>query len=104
MVLSFRAPSAAAPVPASAREKVLQMNFPGAILICAAVASFTLALRWAGVSKAWSNSEVVGLLVATALFLTAFVADQWFEKERALIIPSFLHNRVLIVGAVFEFL
>lgn len=104
MIFAFHAPKAAAPTPASSKEKLLQMDIPGSVLICATIVCFTLALRWAGVEKAWSDSDVVGTLVATPIFLILFAVDQWYQKERALIMPSFLKNRVLVVGAVFEFL
>lgn len=104
MVFAFHAPKAAAPTPASLKEKLLQMDIPGAILICATIVCFTLALRWAGVEKAWADSEVVGTLVATPIFLGLFAVDQCFQNDRALIMPSFLRNRVLVVGAIFEFL
>ncbi|KAG8162085.1 hypothetical protein KVR01_007850 [Diaporthe batatas] len=103
MIFAFHAPKAAAPIQASLKEKLLQMDLPGAVLICATIVCFTLALRWAGVEKAWADSEVVGTLVATPIFLILFALDQWFQRDRALIMPSFLKNRVLVVGAVFEF-
>ncbi|KAI0116204.1 putative gliotoxin efflux pump [Hypoxylon sp. NC0597] len=103
MFFAFRAPKAASPTPATTKEKLLQMDVPGAILICATVVCFTLALRWGGVEKAWGNSDVVGTLVATPIFLILFGIDQWFQGERALIMPSFLRNRILLVGAIFEF-
>ncbi|KAI2615579.1 putative gliotoxin efflux pump [Hypoxylon sp. NC1633] len=103
MFFAFRAPKAASPTPATAKEKILQMDVPGAVLICATIVCFTLALRWAGVEKAWADSDVVGTLVATPIFLVLFGIDQWFQEERALIMPSFWRNRVLLVGAIFEF-
>ncbi|KAK8037664.1 MFS general substrate transporter [Apiospora marii] len=102
-LLAFRAPKAASPAPATRREKLLQIDLPGAVLICAAIVCFTLALRWGGVEKAWNDSNVVGTLVASALFLILFGLDQRLQRERALIMPSFLKNRVLLVGAIFEF-
>ncbi|KAH8764815.1 MFS multidrug transporter-like protein [Diaporthe sp. PMI_573] len=103
MIFAFHAPKAAAPTPASSKEKLLQMDIPGSVLICATIVCFTLALRWAGVEKAWADSDVVGTLVATPIFLILFAFDQWLQKDRALVMPSFLKNRVLVVGAVFEF-
>lgn len=80
------------------------MDVPGAVLICAAIVCFTLALRWGGVEKAWNDSTVVGTFVATPIFLCLFGLDQKLQGERALVMPSFLTNRVLVVGAIFEFL
>ncbi|KAI1121989.1 putative gliotoxin efflux pump [Nemania abortiva] len=103
IIFGFQAPKAATPTPATLKEKLLQMDLPGAALISAAIISFTLALRWGGVEKPWGASNVVGLLVATGLFLVLFGIDQWLQKDRALIMPAFLRNRVLLVGAIFEF-
>ncbi|KAK7937727.1 uncharacterized protein PG986_014595 [Apiospora aurea] len=102
-LLAFRAPKAASPVPATNKEKLLQMDVPGALLICAVIVCFTLALRWGGAERAWDDSKIVGTLVATPVFLVLFGLDQRLQGERALIMPSFLRNRVLLVGAIFEF-
>lgn len=101
---AFHPPKAAAPVSASPREKFLQMDLIGVVLICAAMVCFTLATRWAGVEKAWPNSTIIGLFVGAALLIVTFVLDQSLQGERATIMPSFLKNRKLLVGAVFEFL
>ncbi|KAH7406343.1 major facilitator superfamily transporter [Phaeosphaeria sp. MPI-PUGE-AT-0046c] len=104
MLFAFRAPKAASPTPATTKEKFLQMDILGAILICATIICFTLALRWAGVEKSWQDSKVIGTLLGAAIFLMLFGIDQWYQGERALVMPNFLRNRVLLVGAVFEFL
>ncbi|KAK8091772.1 Efflux pump [Apiospora hydei] len=102
-LLAFRAPKAAAPAKATRKEKLLQMDIPGAVLICAAIVCFTLALRWGGVEKAWDDAEVVGTLVATPVFLVLFGLEQRLQGERALIMPGFWRNRVLLVDTIFEF-
>ncbi|KAI0144367.1 putative gliotoxin efflux pump [Xylariaceae sp. FL1272] len=103
ILLGFRTPKAAAPIPATLKEKLLQMDIPGVVLISATIISFTLALRWGGVEKEWSDPDIVGTLAGAPVFLTLFGVDQWLQGDRALIMPSFLNNRVLLVGAIFEF-
>ncbi|KAI8963255.1 major facilitator superfamily domain-containing protein [Daldinia sp. FL1419] len=76
MLFAFQAPKAASSVPASAREKLLQMEIPSAILVCATIVCFTLASRWAGAEKAWRSSGVVGTLVAMPVLLALFAVDQ----------------------------
>ncbi|CAG8953380.1 hypothetical protein HYFRA_00010127 [Hymenoscyphus fraxineus] len=104
MVFAFRPPKSAAPTPASAKEKLLQMDIPGVIFICATIICFSLAMRWAGVEKPWKDSAVIGTLVGTVLFTICFAVDQYYQGDRALIMPSFLKNRTLLVGAIFELL
>ncbi|KAF2708719.1 putative MFS transporter [Pleomassaria siparia CBS 279.74] len=101
--VAFHPPNAAAPQPAPLKEKVLQMDFAGLVLICAAIICFTLALRWAGIEKAWSSPTTIGLIVGSALLTGLFAVDQWYQGERALLMPSFFKNRALLVGAIFEF-
>jgi MFS transporter, DHA2 family, glioxin efflux transporter len=103
-VLAFTVPKAARPTPASAREKLLQMDLLGVAFISGAVICFTFAMRWAGVEKSWKSADVIGTLIGTGLLIIAFVADQWYQGERALIMTSFLSNRSLLVGATYEFL
>jgi MFS transporter, DHA2 family, glioxin efflux transporter len=104
MAFAFQPPKAAAPVHVSIREKILQLDLPGMILICAAVVCFSLSMRWAGVEKPWGSSEVIGTLVGTVLLLASFAFEQWYQGERALCVPRFMKNRTLIVGFVFELL
>ncbi|KAI1758727.1 putative gliotoxin efflux pump [Hypoxylon sp. FL1150] len=103
ILLTFRAPKSASPTLATVKEKFLQMDIPGAVLICAAIVCLTPALQWAGAEKALGDSDVVGTMLATPIYLVLFGIDQWLQGERALIMPSFLRNRVLLVGAVFKF-
>lgn len=104
ILLAFRPPKAAAPMPATPREKLLQMDLLGVILICASVVCFTLAMRWGGAQKHWKNSDVVGMLIGTGVLAIAFVIDQWYQGERALVKTSFLKKRTLLVGSIFSFL
>jgi hypothetical protein len=90
-------------VQASGREKFLQMDFLGVAFISGTAICLTLAMRWAGAEKSWQSSEVIGTLVGTGLLAIAFAVDQWYQGERALIMPSLLKNRTILVGAIFEF-
>ncbi|KAF2003378.1 MFS general substrate transporter [Amniculicola lignicola CBS 123094] len=100
---AFTPPKAASPVAAPFREKLLQMDLLGVSFICGAVICFTLAMRWAGVEHPWKSSEVIGTLVGTVVLVIAFVIDQWYQGERALIMTSFMKNKSLLIGGIFEF-
>ncbi|KAI9649177.1 hypothetical protein NHQ30_001745 [Ciborinia camelliae] len=103
MAFAFRPPRAAEPTPATIKEKFLQMDILGIVFTCASIICFALAMQWAGVQKSWKSPDVVGTLVGSVIFVAAFGLDQWYQGERALIMPSFLKNRTLLVGAIFEF-
>ncbi|KAF2866140.1 major facilitator superfamily transporter [Massariosphaeria phaeospora] len=99
----FHPPRAAKPAQAPLKEKLLQMDIQGTALICASVVCYLLALQWGGVSKAWNNSEVIGLLVGFVVIGLAFTANEWLMGERALIHPRFLKHRTITPGCLFCF-
>lgn len=65
------------------REKVLQMDLGGTLLLLAAVVCFLLAMQWAGVSKAWGSASVIGIIVGTVLLAAIFLGAEMLLKERA---------------------
>ena len=97
----FTTPPAAKPAPASAKEKLLQMDLPGTFTIMAATICYILALQWAGVSKAWSDSEIIGLLVGFGLLLIVFIGIEWYSEERALIPFRMLKDRNIAVACAY---
>ncbi|KAF2105870.1 putative efflux pump antibiotic resistance protein [Lophiotrema nucula] len=100
---AFKPPKAAKAVSATTREKILQMDLLGVCFVSGTVVCFTLAMRWAGVEKSWRSADVIGTLIGTGALGIAFAVDQWYQGERALVMTSFLKNRSLLVGGIFEF-
>ncbi|EPE25582.1 MFS general substrate transporter [Glarea lozoyensis ATCC 20868] len=83
------------------REKILQMDLPGAALIMAAVVCYILALQDAGVAKAWNSPTVIGLLVGFGLIVIAFGLVEYLQKDRALFLPRLMKDRTMIVCCAF---
>ncbi|KAK7732978.1 hypothetical protein SLS57_000922 [Botryosphaeria dothidea] len=105
IAMFFHAPDAAKPVDAPLMEKILQMDPIGCCLICAAGACYLMALEWGGVSKAWNNSEVFGLLIGFVLIAAAFIYNNfWIQGERGLLQARLLKNRRLAHAFAFNFL
>ena len=102
--LFLRFPKSVKPVQATLKEKVLQMDLTGVVLITAAVVCYLLALQWGGISKNWSSSDVVGLLVGFGILFVAFFVNEWWQGERALLLPSIMKNRTITSGCIFSFL
>ncbi|KAH7381521.1 major facilitator superfamily transporter [Pyrenochaeta sp. MPI-SDFR-AT-0127] len=84
-------------------EKILEMDLPGALIILAAVVCYLLALQWGGATKSWSDSEVYGLLIGFGLILALFLVVEWYQGDRALLVPYLLKTRVVWVGCAFGF-
>ena len=79
------------------------MDVPGTTLIMGAVISFILAFQYGGQEKAWSSSEVIGLLVGFGLITIAFIILEWYQGERAMINPRILKQRTVWVSGMYAF-
>ncbi|KAL2142037.1 hypothetical protein VTI28DRAFT_1607 [Corynascus sepedonium] len=97
----FQTPSAASPVAAPWREKLLQMDPVGVTLVMGAIVAFMLSLQYGGQSAPWNSSVVVGLLVGFALITAAFIAWEHFQGERAVIVPRLFKQRAICVSCLF---
>ena len=103
ILIYFKTPSAAQPQPASLREKLIQMDPVGVILVMGAVISYILALHYAGQIHPWNSSVVIGLLVGFVLLTAAFVIWEWYQKDRAMVPYRLAKQRGFLVPSVFAF-
>ncbi|KAL1871162.1 hypothetical protein Daus18300_004907 [Diaporthe australafricana] len=103
ILLFFTTPSSAQPATASLREKLLQMDIIGAVLIMGAVIAYVLALQYGGTTHAWSSSVVVGLLVGFVAIVVVFAGWEWYQKDRAMMPSRLITNRIYLVSSLFAF-
>lgn len=104
ILIFFTTPAASRPVKATWKEKFLQMDPMGSALLIAAVVCFLLALQWGGVTKAWSDSKVVGTLVGFVLLVICFIVNEYLVGDRALLQGSLLRRRDVMVPCAYVFL
>lgn len=103
ILLFFSTPSAARPAPAPLREKLMQMDPVGVVLIMGAVISYILALQYGGQTLPWNSSKVIGLLVGFGLIVIVFAVWEWVQKDRAMLPSRLAANRTYIVASMFAF-
>ncbi|KAH8659850.1 major facilitator superfamily-domain-containing protein [Xylariales sp. PMI_506] len=101
--LLFHAPTSAKPPATTIREKMLQMDLGGAVLMMGLLISFILALQYAGETLPWRSSTVIGLLVGFVVIAIAFVAWEIHLGERAMIVPRLLWQRSVGVPVTYQF-
>lgn len=101
--LFFTTPSQAKPAVATLREKLLQMDPFGTVLAMGAIIAYILALQYGGQTMAWNSSTVIGLLVGFPLILIAFAVWEYFQGERAMVVPRLVAKRSVGVTALFSF-
>ncbi|KAJ3496450.1 hypothetical protein NLG97_g2648 [Lecanicillium saksenae] len=86
------------------KEKVLQMDPIGVILVMCAAISFILAMQSGGQTKSWASSEVIGLLVGFLLILLAFACWEMLNSSRAMVEPRLIKMRFIWMNAGYAFL
>lgn len=96
ILLFYRAPPPLPFLDTPLKEKFLQMDLPGTLLLVSAMVCYVLALQWGGVSLAWSDSKVIGLFVGFGVLLIAYGVLQWAQKERAAMIGRLFRRNVVV--------
>ena len=98
----FQPPSSSKPVPATWREKLLQMDPVGVGLVMAAVLCYLLALQYGGEPDTpWSSGRVIGLIVGFVVLCAVFGLWEWWQGERAMVVPRLFGQRTIGLSAVF---
>jgi hypothetical protein len=101
--LFFRTPAQAKTVPATPKEKFLQMDPVGIALIMGGIISFILAVEKGGQTYAWNSSVVVGLLVGAILIWTVFGIWELFQGDRAMLMPRLMRQHSVWQPSLFQF-
>ncbi|KAF2965491.1 hypothetical protein GQX73_g8106 [Xylaria multiplex] len=99
VVFFFRAPDRAKPQEARFVEKLLQMDPLGTTLMMAIIISYLTAVNYGGQMYPWSSSVVIGLLVGVGLISITFGLCEWWQDERAIIIPRLFKRREIGLSA-----
>jgi MFS family permease len=99
----FTTPPQAKPLPATLKEKFLQMDPVGVVLCMASIITFIMAFEYGGQSKAWNSSVVIGLLVGFPLITALFVVWEYYQGERAMIVPRLFKMRAIWAGSLYQF-
>ncbi|KAH8657674.1 efflux pump antibiotic resistance protein [Xylariales sp. PMI_506] len=103
ILLFFRTPNRAKPAEGTFKEKLLQMDPVGTVLMMGAVVAYILALQYGGQTAAWNSSRVIGLLVGFILILLVFAGWELFNGERAMVVPRLIKDRTVWVNALYAF-
>jgi hypothetical protein len=83
---------------------MLQMDLPGTSLLMGAAVSYILAIHYGGQQYPWSSSTVIGLLVGSGMLTIALVLCEWWQGERAIIIPRLFLRREMGLSALYTVL
>ncbi|PLB51671.1 putative MFS multidrug transporter [Aspergillus steynii IBT 23096] len=101
ILLLYRAPPPLPFLGEPLREKLLQLDFPGTMLLVGAMVCYVLALEWGGISRPWSDSTVIGTLVGFGVLLLSYMLVQWYQKDRAAMIGRLLRERNVFIAMIY---
>lgn len=100
ILLLFKAPKTAKPQEAPFLEKILQMDPGGTAILMGAITCFILGLQYGGQEYPWSSSQVIGLLAGTVALVLTFGVWEYWQGERAMMIPRLLSMRAMLVTGI----
>ncbi|KAF7192489.1 MFS-type efflux pump MFS1 [Pseudocercospora fuligena] len=98
----FTTPSHAAPAKSSLRHKLLQLDFAGMLTTVAFGACLVLALQWAGVTKSWSSSPVIGSLVGAGLAISILICVEAWLGDTAGLSGRLMRQKTIALQLVFN--
>ncbi|PHH86371.1 hypothetical protein CDD83_10356 [Cordyceps sp. RAO-2017] len=102
IVFLFHPPKAAKPQEATLKEKLLQMDPLGTSFMMGAIITYLIAVNYGGQTYPWSSSMVIGLLVGSGLLAIAFGLCEFWQDERAIVIPRLIGKREIGLSAFFS--
>ena len=73
------------------------------MLVMGAAVSFTLALQDAGITKSWSDKQVVGLLAGFVGIVATFALWETYQSDYAMVAPRLIRQRNVWVPSVIVF-
>lgn len=78
------------------------MDPAGTALLMGAIVAYLIAVHYGGQIYPWSSSTVVGLLAGAGLICIVFGLYEYWQGERAIIIPRLFRRREILISALFS--
>ncbi|KAF2631569.1 MFS gliotoxin efflux transporter glia [Macroventuria anomochaeta] len=100
MFICFKSPIN--PKEASLREKILQLDLNGGVLVATSLSCFILAMHWLGKNPS-NSARVIGSFSGSASLLVCFIINEWVMGKRAMIQSNLLKNKMVLANACYIF-
>lgn len=83
------------------RKRFAEIDYTGAILICAAFVSGVMAINFGGIVYAWDSGRIIGLFVTSGVLFILFGLQQSFSilttEDRRIFPVPFLKSRTMLL-------
>jgi hypothetical protein len=100
MFLCFTNPGKPKDVPL--REKFLNLDLNGAILLSGCFSCFILAMHWIGIMP-WTSTRVVGSFVGFAGLFVCFTINEYAMGSRSMVQVHLFKNRLVLANLLYAF-
>ncbi|KAF2805807.1 uncharacterized protein BDZ99DRAFT_466164 [Mytilinidion resinicola] len=93
------------PIPpreASLRERIVQIDLLGSVLVTGALACFVLCMHWSGIYH-WSSPRAILTMISSIILTIAFVLNEWFMGPKAMIQHHLLKNARVLPNLIYIF-
>lgn len=71
-------------------------------VLVGALVSILIVLQEGGVTLPWSHRTIIGLLVRFGVPSILLVVIEWYQGERAMVVPRIMKRRTILVLALFN--
>lgn len=99
MMIMFNPPTRAVQTD-SVKDRIKRLDLPGVAVFVPAIFMILLALQWGGTKYSWNSGRIIGLFVGGGVVLIFFGYYQWRKGDMAMIPPSILTNRTVILASL----
>ncbi len=87
--------------PTTLKGKISSLDLLGLFFFLPCIVCLLLALQWGGVTYNWSSARIIALLVVCGLCLLAFLADQSWRGDKAMVPGRIFLQRSILAGMWF---
>ncbi|KAI0385716.1 MFS gliotoxin efflux transporter glia [Hypomontagnella monticulosa] len=103
VIFLFHTPSAAEHIRAPLKERLLQLDPVGVALAMGSIICFIQGLQYAGSSRPWNDSQVIGLLVGFGVISIVLALWEIYQEGHAMLIPRLLKKRAVWSLFIYQF-
>jgi MFS family permease len=83
------------------KQRVVEMDYAGAVLLMGGLTTFVLAINWGGITYPWGSGRIIGLFVTSGvLFILLGIQQVWtvFTTPGRRIIPvQFFRSKIVLI-------
>jgi MFS transporter, DHA2 family, glioxin efflux transporter len=100
MAVVFQTPIS--PKEATTRERIIQMDLGGGLLVVGILSLYILGMHWT-VIYSWNHLCVIMSFVGCGLSLIAFIANEWWMSDKAMVQARLLKNKTVAANLMYIF-